>query len=121
MPLKKRLTNLLRDLKREKAVGKIRVFAQSDNTQITYQNTGKSSYNADVPGDLEKKAMELIAKQDGNINFGTLTPITATKNDTNFFFRWEDKSRTIEDVRPFVQVGYTQAGDLLSCTNTLGL
>lgn len=48
----------------------------------------------------------------------------ATDQPTAFFFRWEDRQAQAPDprviaARPFVQVGFSVGGDVLSYTNTL--
>jgi len=70
---------------------------------------------------LEVKAREFIAKNALNADLSKLTASTGEKSGTNFFFRFTDESRKIDGTKPFVQVGFTVGGDLLSYTNTLGL
>ena len=88
---------------------------------------------------LEAKARALVATQTkvsldaltANHTEKTITAAASNKPDTHaetagtlvvyYFFRWEDRTRTIEGLPAFVQVGFSGAGDLLSYTNTLGL
>lgn len=81
-------------------------------------------YNTEAkftPEQIEAKAREFIAKNAPDANLSNLKASTGEKGGTNFFFRFTDESRKVEDVQPFVQVGFTVGGDLLSYTNTLGL
>ncbi len=50
-----------------------------------------------------------------------LTESTSNKEELVYFFRWEDKSRTAEGLYPFVQVGISRGGQVVSFTNTLDL
>jgi hypothetical protein len=50
-----------------------------------------------------------------------LTPSTNNKEDLVYFFRWEDRSRMAEGLYPFVQVGISRGGQVVSFTNTLDL
>ncbi|PIR57221.1 MAG: hypothetical protein COU72_02060 [Parcubacteria group bacterium CG10_big_fil_rev_8_21_14_0_10_41_35] len=81
-------------------------------------------YNTEAkfaPEQLEVKAREFIAKNAPNADLSKLTASTGEKSGTNFFFRFTDESRKVDGTKPFVQVGFTVGGDLLSYTNTLGL
>ena len=81
-------------------------------------------YNTEAkfaPEQLEVKAREFIAKNAPNADLSKLTASTGEKSGTNFFFRFADESRKVDGTKPFVQVGFTVGGDLLSYTNTLGL
>ena len=82
------------------------------------------AYNTEAkfsPEQLEAKAREFIAKNASNADLSKLEASTGEKSGTNFFFRWTDESRDIDGTKPFVQVGFTTGGDLLSYTNSLGL
>lgn len=71
--------------------------------------------------ELEAKALGFIAKKAPNADFSKLEASQSNKAGTAYFFRWDDTSREVDDLHPFVQVGYTIGGDILSYTNTLGL
>jgi hypothetical protein len=71
--------------------------------------------------ELETIARQFIAKNAPEVKLDGLTAKGGDKEGVNFFFRWEDTSREIEDMHPFIQVGFSRGGDLLSYTNTLGL
>ena len=71
--------------------------------------------------ELETKAKEFIAKNAPEVKLDELTSRIGDKEGVNFFFRWEDTTREIEDMHPFIQVGFSRGGDLLSYTNSLGL
>ena len=85
---------------------------------------GNPSYHTTprlAPAELEQRARQLIASSGANLNLSTLTPDFGNKIDT-FFFRWEDRSRSMPDGEArFVQVGYSAAGDFLNYYNTLPL
>jgi predicted RNA-binding protein Jag len=74
-----------------------------------------------IPEQLEAKAREFIAKNAANADLSKLKASTGEKSGTNYFFRWTDESRVIDGDKPFIQVGFTVGGDLLSYTNSLGL
>ena len=71
--------------------------------------------------ELETMAREFIAKNVPEVKLDDLAAKVGDKEGVNFFFRWEDTSREIEDMHPFIQVGLSRGGDLLSYTDTLGL
>lgn len=71
--------------------------------------------------ELETMARQFIAKNASAIKLDSLTPKFGDKEGVNYFFRWEDASREIEDMHPFIQVGFSRGGSLLSYTNSLGL
>ena len=71
--------------------------------------------------ELETMARQFIAKNASAIKLDGLTPRFGDKEGVNYFFRWEDTSREIEDMHPFIQVGFSRGGSLLSYTNSLGL
>jgi len=71
--------------------------------------------------ELEAMARQFIAKNAPDVNVDNLTQKIGDKDGINYFFRWEDTTREIEDMHPFIQVGFSRGGDLLSYTNSLGL
>ncbi len=71
--------------------------------------------------ELEVKAREFIAKNAPDVQLDTLSAHVGAKEDTHCFFRWEDTTREIEGMHPFIQVGFSRGGDLLSYTNSLEL
>jgi len=71
---------------------------------------------------LESKARDFIARVSDQINLDQLTPAFGEKEETYFFFRWEDQSKRLADGSvPFVQVGFSRSGDFLNYVNTLPL
>jgi hypothetical protein len=72
-------------------------------------------------GELEAMARQFIAKKAPDIRLDQLTPRYGNKENVNYFFRWEDTSREVEDMHPFIQVGFSRGGSLLSYANSLGL
>ena len=73
------------------------------------------------PQQLEVMARTLIAERAG-VDVSGLTPNHGNKGDVNFFFRWEDRTKHLEDgMYPFIQAGFTRGGDFLSYTNSLGM
>lgn len=71
--------------------------------------------------DLQAKASEFVARN-AKVDLSALKASTGNKMDTNYFFRWEDPNKMLEDGRPaFVQVGFTIGGELLSYTNSLSI
>jgi hypothetical protein len=81
-----------------------------------FDNTARYS-----KGELETIARAFIAKNAPEVKLDDLTANFGDKESVNYFFRWEDTSREIEDMHPFIQVGFSRGGDLLSYTNSLGL
>lgn len=71
--------------------------------------------------ELETMARQFIAANAPDVKLDDLTTRFGDKEGVNYFFRWEDTSQVIEDMHPFIQVGFTRGGDLLSYTNTIGL
>jgi len=71
--------------------------------------------------DLEAQAQTLIAKMAPGADLGQLEASIGEKGGTNYFFRWTDSSKEVDGTKPFVQVGLTVGGDLLSYTNTLSI
>ncbi len=79
----------------------------------TYDNSPR--YNAQ---ELETMAKQFIAKNAPEVNLEKLSANNSNK-ETNYFFRWEDKSNKTTEGYPFIQVGFSHGGTLLSYTNTL--
>lgn len=74
-----------------------------------------------TPEQLEALARTFIAERT-KVDLTQLTPNHGDKGGVNFFFRWEDRTRARPDGSyPFIQVGFTRGGDLLSYTNSLGM
>ena len=71
--------------------------------------------------ELQKKATDFISTVAPEVNLSNLTPQNGNKEEQNYFFRYEDMNRMLEGMHPFIQVGFSRTGDLLSYTNTLGL
>lgn len=71
------------------------------------------------PSELELKARVIIDEISG-VDLDKLTPDFSNKLEQNYFFRWEDTSKTLDgDLHPFIQVGLTTAGSFLNYVNTL--
>jgi hypothetical protein len=72
--------------------------------------------------DLQVMANEFIAKNTKMTDLAAFKASVGNKEETNYFFRWENLNKKLEDGRPaFVQVGFTIGGELLSYTNSLGI
>jgi len=70
---------------------------------------------------LEKMARAFMAKHAPSVDLSKLT-YNPKIYDNRAFFRWEDTSRQLADTHkmaPFIQIGYSVGGDILSYTNTL--
>jgi hypothetical protein len=71
--------------------------------------------------ELEVMARTFIADRIG-VDVTKLTSNHGNKGGANYFFRWEDRTRKMNDgTYPFIQIGFTRGGDLLSYTNSLGM
>lgn len=68
--------------------------------------------------ELESMARQLIVKNASDINLDELTLAQNTKG-TNYFFRWEDKSKKTSEGYLFIQIGFSQGGTLLNYVNIL--
>ena len=66
-------------------------------------------------------ARAFVAKNAPEVKLDNLTANFGDKEGVNYFFRWEDITRENEDMHPFIQVGFSRGGDLLSYTDSLGL
>jgi hypothetical protein len=72
--------------------------------------------------ELEAKARAFISNVTKGINLDVLTPSFSNKGGEIFFFRWEDRSRSLSGgMTPFIQVGFSQGGDFFNYENTLSL
>jgi hypothetical protein len=86
-----------------------------DDTQI---NT-EQRFNQEQ---LEKQAIDFIARVSPITDLKNLSPKFSNKENSNFFFRWEDRTRRLtEGSNPFIQIGLSASGDFLSFVNTLPL
>lgn len=68
--------------------------------------------------ELEAIARQFIAKNAPEADLEKLT-LNKSNKETNYFFRWEDKTNKTIEGYPFIQVGFSQGGTLLSYTNAL--
>lgn len=71
--------------------------------------------------ELETMARKFIAQNAPDVKLDNLTPNFGDKEGVNYFFRWENTSQEVEDMHPFIQVGFSRGGSLLSYANSLGL
>jgi hypothetical protein len=73
------------------------------------------------PKELEQLARQFIRDNAPEVNLDKLIANHGNKDSLNYFFRWEDLTREVEGMHPFVQVGFSRGGSLLSYTNSIGL
>ncbi len=73
------------------------------------------------PVRLNKMARRLASGIVLGLDSRGLMESTTNKEGLVYFFRWEDKSRRAEGLFPFVQIGLSRGGDVVSFTNTLDL
>jgi len=66
--------------------------------------------------ELEAMARRFIAEKAPDVNVDLLTPNHGIKS-TNYFFRWENRSKKTTEGYLFIQVGFTQGGTLLNYIN----
>lgn len=69
--------------------------------------------------ELERKASGFISLVGAGVDLARLTFSVGEKSDAVFFFRWEDPNALLNGVPAFIQVGYSQSGDLVHYINTL--
>lgn len=102
------------------ATGQILEVMPIDSTRFRREaNSGNSSLSAD---ELEQQAVSYINSVDTNLDLGNLQPNFSDKDGRNYFFRWEDPTKTLPDgMTPFVQVGLSSWGELLNYVNTLSV
>lgn len=89
-------------------------------------DTGKSPSAFDLTqrfrqAELLGQARRFVVRHSGSINLDALVAKVNDKEGLVYFFRWEDGSREVDGVHPFVQVGITIAGEIVSYTNTMDL
>ncbi len=95
------------------ATGRVIQIQPSAVAAMTEQGTRLSAEQ------LRALALQFIARCAGADLVG-LVENGGTKGD-NSFFRWEDRTRTLDGMYPFVQVGLSPTGELLSYSNSLEL
>ena len=89
---------------------KTNLMVEIDNTQgISFSESGKTF----TKDELEQKARSLIAELAPRMNLQLLVSEKNNKG-SNYFFRWTDRSTL-----GFVQVGYSQDGQLLNYVNSI--
>lgn len=71
--------------------------------------------------ELSVLARKILKRRAAGLDVDALQARESNKEGLVYFFRWEDMSKEVEGIHPFVQVGITRAGELVSYTNTLGL
>lgn len=72
--------------------------------------------------ELSQMAQQFIKKAAPGADLGALEGQVDDKEGLVFFFRWSNPTSEVDEgVRPFVQVGITAGGDIVSYTNTLDL
>ena len=71
--------------------------------------------------ELESMARQFLQENAPEVNIDKLTANFGDKDGMSYFFRWEDASREIEGMHPFIQVGFSRGGSLLSYTNSISL
>jgi hypothetical protein len=70
--------------------------------------------------ELEQRAISYLKTVDPNLERSNLQANFSDKEGRNYFFRWEDPTKTLPDgMTPFVQVGLSSQGELLNYVNTL--
>jgi hypothetical protein len=74
------------------------------------------------PAELEQMARVFVSQADGDLDLGALELKIGSKGGAYHFFRWTAAGADRADrSTPFVQVGFSSGGDLLSYVNTLEL
>ena len=68
--------------------------------------------------ELETMARKFIAQNAPDVKLDNLTPNFGDKEGVNYFFRWENTSQEVEDIHPFIQVGFYKLDSMkfASCT-----
>ncbi len=77
--------------------------------------------NKYTEAELERMAKNFIANHNPEINLDQLTATGGNKEEANYFFRWEDRARRVDGAYPFIQVGFTNGGSILSYVNALDI
>ena len=63
---------------------------------------------------------QFIVKNIPSVNFANLSSNHGQKG-SNYFFRWEDRSKKTTEGYPFVQVGFSQGGTLINYVDALNV
>jgi hypothetical protein len=87
-----------------------------DEAPKQFDTTARFSKN-----ELETMARQFITENAPEVKLNDLSPKFSDKEGINYFFRWEDDSRIVEEMHPFIQVGFSRGGDVVSYVNTIGL
>lgn len=94
-----------------------------DTSQVVEIIPVDSAYRVEAiysEAELQEKAQDFVRNVARSLDLDALRLSIGTKGGQTFFFRWEDASRVLpDDTVPFVQVGFSAAGDFLNYVNTL--
>jgi|GEM_PF-4773061 len=77
--------------------------------------------NKYTEAELEKMAKDFITSHNPKIKLNELIANGGNKEETNYFFRWEDRTRRVDGAYPFIEVGFTNGGSILSYVNALDI
>jgi len=78
--------------------------------------------NPSSEAQLEERARAFVVKIAPELDLSKLNPSVGSKNQSHYFFRWEDSSLSIDGKTPvFVQVGLSSKGDLINYVSTFPL
>lgn len=94
--------------------GKLLQFGPKPSSAKTYDESSRYS-----EAELETMAKDYIARNVPEINLANLTPNNGNKEQGHYFFRWEDKTKKTAEGYPFIQVGFSRGGSVLSYINAL--
>lgn len=75
--------------------------------------------NKYTEAELEKMAKDFIVEHNPGLNLDQLTATGGNKEEKNYFFRWENRARKIDGAYPFIVVGFTNGGSVLSYVNAI--
>ena len=70
--------------------------------------------------ELEAMAKQFIAKNASDMDLEKLT-LNQSNKGTNYFFRWEDRTKKTTEGYPFIQIGFSQGGTIMGYINAMRL
>ena len=74
-----------------------------------------------VQSELAIMARRFVIRHAAGITLDSMKSEVTDKEGLTYFFRWTDPARNVDGMNPFVQVGISRGGEVVSYTNTLSL
>ncbi len=98
--------------------GQILEIMPVDSTRFRHETDPDS--RSLTTSELEKTAVTTIKTIAPDLDISSLQANFSDKDGRNYFFRWEDPTKTLPDgMTPFIQIGLSSEGELLNYVNTI--